>query len=78
MRKCFRVSTRLAYVFPLSFPHGVMNYFMSLRNFKSNNKISCKSDTGQQPYDRYIVDKCEVFLDTFSSPGQMNYLRLNR
>ena len=36
-------------VFPLCFPHGVINYFMSLRNvIKSNNKIYCKGDTGQR------------------------------
>ena len=36
-------------VFPLCFCHGIINYFMSLRNvIKSNNKIYCKGDTGQQ------------------------------
>ena len=36
-------------VFPLCFPHGDINYFMSLRNvIKSNNKIYCKGGTGQQ------------------------------
>ena len=46
----YTIKTRLGYVFPLCFPHGGMNYLMSLRNVKSNNKISCKSDTGQPNY----------------------------
>ena len=31
-------------IFLLSFPHGVINNFMSLRNFKSNKYIYCKDD----------------------------------